>query len=221
MIVIVDYGMGNLHSAQKGFEKAGHEAVITDNPKDLARADGVVLPGVGAFKDCYDSLCTRGFRQPLLDTAESGKPLLGICVGMQLLFDESEEGQGSEGLGVLPGRVVRFQDARETGLKVPHMGWNRLIPNIELPCPLLEGLTPEPYVYFVHSFFPIPTDECRVYARAEYGGEFAAIVGRDNVFATQFHPEKSQGEGIRILNNFGNYVQRYAKSHTLASSDGG
>lgn len=210
MIVIVDYGMGNLHSAQKGFEKAGHEAVITEDPQALASADGVVLPGVGAFKDCYDSLCSRGFRQALLEAVEAGKPLLGICVGMQLLFDESEEGEGSEGLGVLPGRVVRFPDATETGLKVPHMGWNKLLLRDERPCPLLDGLSSGPYVYFVHSYFPIPSEGCLVYATADYGGEFAAVVGRNHVFATQFHPEKSQSEGIRILKNFGEYVKRHA-----------
>lgn len=218
MIVIVDYGMGNLHSAQKGFERAGHRSVIADDPEALSSASGVVLPGVGAFKDCYDSLFSRGFRQSLLDAVNAGKPLLGICVGMQLLFDESEEGEGSQGLGLLSGKVVRFKDASETGLKVPHMGWNRLLAKDGRPCPLLDGLQSDPYVYFVHSYFPIPSGDCLVYASADYGGEFAAIVGQNNVFATQFHPEKSQLEGIRILNNFGCYVQRHANSSTLTSS---
>lgn len=208
MIVIVDYGMGNLRSAQKGLEKAGHEAIISEDPADVAKSDGVVLPGVGAFGDCYKGLSAQGFVEPLLEAVAESKPLLGICVGMQLLFDSSEEGGGAQGLGILPGRVVRFPDARKTGLKVPHMGWNELKPVAQRPCPLLQELSPHPYVYFVHSYYPQPAREDLVYATSEYGVEFAALVGRDNVFAAQFHPEKSQREGIRILKAFGDYVQK-------------
>ena len=202
MIVIVDYGMGNLRSAQKGFEKGGHEAAISDDPKDIERAEGVVLPGVGAFKDCYVGLEARGFVEPLIDYAESGRPLFGICVGMQLLFEESSEGEGSLGLGILPGKVVRFQDASETGLKVPHMGWNVLETVPSAPCPLLRDVSARPHVYFVHSYYPEPASGEIVYATADYGVKFAALVGRDAVYGAQFHPEKSQKWGLKLLENF-------------------
>lgn len=202
MIAIVDYGMGNLRSAQKGFAKAGHEAVITDSPEEIAAADAVVLPGVGAFKDCYDGLCERGLEQPVRDAAASGRPFLGICVGFQLLFDESEEGGVSPGLGIFPGRVVRFPSAKDSGLKVPHMGWNQLEQIPGKKCPLLpEG--DSPFVYFVHSYYAVPTDDDIVLATCAYGVRFPAIVGRENVYACQFHPEKSQDAGIALLRAFG------------------
>jgi glutamine amidotransferase len=207
MIVIVDYGMGNLRSAQKGFEKAGHAAVISDDPADVAAADAVVLPGVGAFKDCYDGLVARGLDQPVIEAARSGRPFLGICVGLQLLFDESEEGEGSRGLGILAGRVVRFPDAKQTGLKVPHMGWNRIVPANGTPCLLLKNTSPDPYVYFVHSYHAQPEDPKVVLATAEYGYPFPAMVGRGNIFAVQFHPEKSQRDGLEILKAFGDLVE--------------
>jgi len=205
VIAIVDYGMGNLRSAQKGLEKAGHHAVITDDPGAIAEADAVVLPGVGAFRDCYEGLRSRGLVEAVTAAAHSGRPFLGICVGLQLLFDESEEGGVSKGLGILPGRIVRFPDASETGLKVPHVGWNRIRPT--RPSRLLEGDSASPYVYFVHSYYARPADESLVLATCEYGLEFAAMVGRDNVFAVQFHPEKSQTEGIGILKRFGDLVE--------------
>lgn len=207
MIVIVDYGMGNLRSAQKGFEKAGHEAIISDDPERIANADAVVLPGVGAFKDCYNGLSARGLVEPIKQAAGSGKPFLGICVGLQLLFEESEEGGASNGLGILPGRVVRFPDARNTGLKVPHMGWNRITP-VPGRCGLFDKITPEPYMYFVHSYYAFPTDERLVLATCDYGVRFAAMVGRDNVYAVQFHPEKSQVQGICLIKAFGDLVDR-------------
>lgn len=203
MIAIVDYGMGNLRSAQKGLEVAGHEAVITDEPADIERADGVVLPGVGAFKDCFDGLQSRGLVEPVKKAANSGKPFLGICVGMQLLFEESDEGGVSPGLGIFPGRVVRFPDAHATGLKVPHMGWNQLARVPGRDCPILDTTSASPFVYFVHSYYPRPADESLVLATANYGFDFPAIVGRDNVYACQFHPEKSQQEGINLLRAFG------------------
>ena len=204
MIAIIDYGMGNLRSAQKGLEKAGFEAIVTDNIADIEQADGVVLPGVGAFRDCFEGLKARGLVEPVKAAAASGRPFLGICVGMQLLFEESEEGGVSPGLGIFPGRVVRFPDAHATGLKVPHMGWNQLarVPGRE--CPILDQTTESPFVYFVHSYYPQPADESLVLATSQYGIEFPAIVGRDNVFACQFHPEKSQQEGINLLRGFGN-----------------
>ncbi len=199
--------MGNLRSAQKGLEKAGHQAMISEDPADIARADAVVLPGVGAFKDCYDGLASRGLVEPVKDAAASGKPFLGICVGLQLLFEESEEGAGSKGLGIFGGRVVRFPEAAQTGLKVPHMGWNRLLPAEGRACPLLAETCGSPYAYFVHSYYAVPEDPGVVLAHCDYGVRFAAMVGRDNVYAVQFHPEKSQTEGIAILRAFGNLVQ--------------
>ncbi|HUW60877.1 MAG TPA: imidazole glycerol phosphate synthase subunit HisH [Candidatus Bathyarchaeia archaeon] len=207
MIAIVDYGMGNLRSAQKGFEKAGHAATITDDPCIIAAAHAVVLPGVGAFKDCYDGLKARGLVKPILDAASSGRPFLGICVGLQLLFEESEEGGISKGLGVLPGRVVRFPDAKKTGLKVPHMGWNTVKPVDGRAARLFKDIPPEPYVYFVHSYYARPADDSLVLATCTYGVEFAAMVGRDNIFAFQFHPEKSQKHGIGLLRAFGDLLK--------------
>lgn len=203
MIAIVDYGMGNLRSAQKGLEKAGHEAVITDDPAVIGRAAGVVLPGVGAFKDCYEGLKSRGLVGPVKDAARSGRPFLGICVGLQLLFESSDEGEGSEGLGLFRGRVVRFPDAAKTGLKVPHMGWNQLNPVAGRTCPLLDGAGRNPYTYFVHSYYAVPEEPDIVLATCGYGVEFAAMVGKDNLYAVQFHPEKSQADGIEILRAFG------------------
>ncbi len=208
MIAIVDYGMGNLRSVQKGLEKAGHAAIITDDPQTIDEARGVVLPGVGAFKDCFDGLVARGLDEPVKRAAQDGRPFLGICVGLQLLFEYGEEGSGSPGLGILPGRVVRFPDARESGLKVPHMGWNKLMPVTGRDMRLLEGIEATPYVYFVHSYYVVPEDEGCVLARCNYGIEFAAMVGRGNLFAVQFHPEKSQTDGIRMLRNFGRMTEQ-------------
>ena len=216
MIAVVDYGMGNLRSAQKGLEKAGHGAIITDDPAVIDRAGAVVLPGVGAFKDCYEGLCSRGLVEPILKAAASGKPFLGICVGLQLLFEESEEGMGCKGLGILPGRVVRFPGARNTGLKVPHMGWNKLKPVPGRHSPLLENTGESPYVYFVHSYYAKPADEALVLATCEYGVEFPAVVGRGNVFAVQFHPEKSQLQGIGILKAFGDLPAKQALWRTYS-----
>ncbi|NIA13110.1 MAG: imidazole glycerol phosphate synthase subunit HisH [Nitrospiraceae bacterium] len=207
MIAITDYGMGNLRSAQKGFEQAGHRAVVTDDPAVIHDADAVVLPGVGAFKDCYEGLCSRGLVDPVKEAAASGKPFLGICIGLQLLFEESEEGGVSPGLGILPGRVVRFPEAKQTGLKVPHMGWNQLKRVPDRACKLLTEAEESPYVYFVHSYYAQPADESLVLATCEYGVEFAALVGRGNVYAVQFHPEKSQTQGIGILRSFGNLAK--------------
>lgn len=203
MIAIVDYGMGNLRSVQKAFEKVGVAAEITDDFQVIENAEGVVLPGVGAFKDCYDGLVSRGLDNLMKDIAVSGRPFLGICVGLQLLFDYGEEGAGSPGLGILPGKVVRFADARETGLKVPHMGWNQLNPVEGRNLALFEGVSPNPYAYFVHSYYAVPEDDGVVLARCTYGIEYPAMVGRGNLFAVQFHPEKSQADGIQMLRNFG------------------
>jgi glutamine amidotransferase len=207
VIAIVDYGMGNLRSAQKGFEKVGCEAVVTDEIALIEQADGVVLPGVGAYKDCIDGLTERGLVPVVKAAAASGKPFLGICVGLQLLFEYGEEGSGAAGLGIFPGRVVRFPDARETGLKVPHMGWNEIQATAAPGArDLLAYTSARPFTYFVHSYYAQPEDESLVLATCTYGVTFPAIVGRDNVYATQFHPEKSQHEGLAILKAFGKKV---------------
>lgn len=207
MIAIVDYGMGNLRSAQKGFEKAGHAAVVSDDPDVIAKADAVVIPGVGAFKDCYDGLCDGGLDKPVREAAAAGKALLGICVGHQLLFEESTEGKGSRGLGLLAGRVVRFPNARDSHVKVPHMGWNQLETRNGAARSLIQNAGHKPYVYFVHSYYAEPADESIVLATATHGVKFAAMVGKDNVYGVQFHPEKSQREGIAILKHFGDLVE--------------
>ena len=204
MIAVVDYGVGNLRSAQKGLERAVAEeglpldVQVTPSAQDIERAAGVVLPGVGAFAHCMESLAEAGLTDVVLDAAGSGRPFFGICVGMQILFEESEEFGRVQGLGVLPGRVVKFRSA---DVKIPHMGWNALTKRT--PSGLLDGIEDGTYYYFVHSYYAEPADSSLLAATATYGNEeFTAAVGRDNVFATQFHPEKSQGAGIRLLRNF-------------------
>ena len=204
MIVIIDYGMGNLRSVQKGFEKVGFEALVSDDPRVIEGADKLVLPGVGAFRDCMDNLRQGGFIGPIERHIEAGRPFLGICLGLQLLFTESEEFGLHAGLNIIPGRVRRFPaDLQQAGqaLKVPHMGWNQLA--IQQPAPLFEGVPSGESVYFVHSYYVEPEDPSVVAATADYGLTFCAAVWRDNVMATQFHPEKSQQVGLRILKNFG------------------
>jgi imidazole glycerol-phosphate synthase subunit HisH len=197
-IAIIDYQMGNLRSVQKGFEKVGHEAIITSDPKELAAAERVVLPGVGAFGDAMAELRRRDLVQPIKDVIAAGKPFLGICLGLQLLFEVGYEGGEFEGLGVLKGKVVRFD--LKPPLKVPHMGWNRGM--FKAPSPLLNGLVDGTFFYFVHSYYGVPDDPSVVAIETDYGYPFCAAVRRDNLFATQFHPEKSQADGLRILKNF-------------------
>jgi glutamine amidotransferase len=194
-IAIADYGIGNLGSVTKAFRRAGAEVVLTGDPALLRAADALILPGDGAFGATMEEVTGRGLLPVLRETVEAGKPLLGICIGMQLLFDESEEHGRHRGLGFLPGRVRRFDD----GLTVPHMGWNRL--RARRPHPLLDGLADGSYVYFVHSYFCDAPDEV-VIASSDYGRDFPAIVGRGNVLGVQFHPEKSQGVGLRMVANF-------------------
>lgn len=201
MIAIVDYEMGNLRSAQKACERVGLEARITDDPAVIQEASGVILPGVGAFHDCYQALEARGLAKVVQAYARTGRPLLGVCIGMQLLFSTSEEHGEWPGLDILPGRVVRFP---ASALKVPHMGWNALeFSPTAGACPLFEGLPAAPHMYFVHSYYAVPADPGLVTATATYGVTFAAAVWRDNVFGTQFHPEKSQGLGLQVISNFG------------------
>ena len=197
-IAIIDYGMGNLRSVQKAFERLGHAAEVTGDPERVTRAPGVVLPGVGAFAACMTNLAAAGLVEPVKQVIRAGRPFLGICLGMQLLFDESEEFGPVAGLGILPGRVVRF--APDPERKIPHMGWNSL--RMVRRAPELTGIEDGAYVYFVHSYYPVPRDADVVATTTPYGEEFASSVVRDNVFACQFHPEKSQQVGLRLLDNF-------------------
>ncbi len=206
MIAIIDYGMGNLRSVQKGFEKIGAEAVITADPKIVLEADKIVLPGVGAFRDCMSNLEQGGFVDPILRVISEGRPFLGICVGMQLLFEDSVEFGHYKGLGVIPGHVLRFPDGmKENGeeLKVPHMGWNQI--SFKQAPPVFDGIAAESNVYFVHSYFVKPDDESVVATTTSYGIEFCSSIWKDNIVATQFHPEKSQEIGLRILKNFAEF----------------
>jgi glutamine amidotransferase len=198
-IVVVDYDAGNLRSVQRALEAAGQRPLVTSDPRAIAGADALVLPGVGSAQDCMRKLVSRGLVEPLKDYAASGRPFLGVCVGLQLLFDASEEGGGVECLGILPGVVRRF--AAQDGLKVPQIGWNAVW--LKYDHPLLDGIPGGSYFYFVHSYYADPTDAEVTIGQAEYGADFAAIVARENVVATQFHPEKSADMGLRIYANFG------------------
>ncbi len=197
-IAIIDYQMGNLRSVQKGFEKVGHAAVITSDPAELARAERIVLPGVGAFPDAIAELRRRGLVEPIKQAIAAGKPFLGICLGLQLLFETGYEGGMHEGLGILRGKVVRFELPHE--FKVPHMGWNR--GSIRQPAPILKDIADGTHFYFVHSYYVVPEDPSLIAIEADYGHPFCAAIWRDNLFATQFHPEKSQTEGLKLLKNF-------------------
>jgi glutamine amidotransferase len=197
-LVIIDYGVGNLRSAQKAFEHLGQPALVTSDAARIASAPAVVLPGQGAFGTCMANLERAGLVESVRTAARSGRPFLGICVGMQLLFEESEESPGVPGLGVFGGRVVRFPHRAD--LKVPHMGWNRL--RIRRRVPALAEVADGDYVYFVHSFHPEPRDPGVIATTTDYGGEFVSSVGRDNVYAGVFHPEKSQHVGLKLLGGF-------------------
>ncbi len=198
MIAIIDYQMGNLRSVQKGFEKVGHAAEITSDPLVLAAADRIVLPGVGGFQDAIAELRRRDLVAPIQDAIAAGKPFLGICLGLQLLFDVSYEDGEHEGMGIVPGRVVRFDVP--PGYKVPHMGWNEA--RIVRQVPILDGIEDGSHFYFVHSYYVVPDDRDFVAVEVDYGQPFCAMICRDNLMATQFHPEKSQAKGLHILRNF-------------------
>jgi len=219
-IAIVDYGMGNLRSVQKAFQHVGVAPVVTDDPEAIVMAPAVVLPGVGAFGDAMANLHRAGLVEPIRRAIEDGRPLLGICLGQQLLFEESEEMGQHRGLGVFRGRVLRFPDGvtevgelgaaspkgypisgyRRAVLKVPHIGWNQI--HLRRASPLLTGVRDGDFVYFVHSYYVVPSDPEEVLATTDYGVDFASVVGRGNVFGIQFHPEKSQDVGLCILRNF-------------------
>jgi glutamine amidotransferase len=198
MIAIVDYEMGNLRSVQKAFERLGHDATITSDPAILATARKVVLPGVGAFRDAIAALRQRKLVEPIREAIERGKPFLGICLGLQLLFDKSYEDGQHEGLGVVPGEVVRFKVPAE--FKVPHMGWNQ-IQHRRRP-PIFNGIEDGAHFYFVHSYYVAPRDKTVVATETDYARPFCSSVWRDRLFAVQFHPEKSQAAGLRLLKNF-------------------
>ena len=206
MIAIIDSGIANLRSVQKGLERVGYRARIIEDPHLLAEAAGIVLPGVGAFADGISKLSRHGFIEPLRRAIEQGRPVLGICLGLHFLFSESEEFGLHRGLDLLPGQVRRFPadmpDAANSGapLKVPHMGWNRV--RVVRPAPILAGLPEDPFFYFVHSYFVEPADSAVTAGITEYGRWFTSVIWRDNLFATQFHPEKSQACGLKLLANF-------------------
>jgi glutamine amidotransferase len=206
MITIVDYGMGNLRSVHKAVERVGYDAQVTADPQEVLNASKIILPGVGAFRDCMRNLEELRLLEPVIKSIETGKPFLGICLGLQLLFEESDEFGLHKGMGILPGRVTRFPEGiqdPETGqpYPIPHMGWNTI--EIKKDIPLFAGIESGSFFYFVHSYYALPQDPADIAATTPYGIEFACAVQRDNIYAVQFHPEKSQEKGLRLLRNFG------------------
>jgi len=203
MIAVVDYGMGNLRSVEKGFLKIGADVKVTSDPKIVDEAHAVVLPGVGAFKDCMRNLEEMSLSEAVVRSIERGKPYLGICLGLQVLFTESEEFGRSKGLNVFAGKVVRFP---ENNLKVPHMGWNTI--KIVNQSPILNKINDGSFFYFVHSYYVLPDDKDIIATSTDYGVTFTSMIWKENVFATQFHPEKSQELGLRILKGFIDFVKK-------------
>ena len=202
MIAIVDYGMGNLRSVEKGFLKVGLDARVVSDARAIDDARAIVLPGVGSFRDCMRNLEKASLIEPIKRAIEKGKPYLGICLGLQMLFTESEEFGSHKGLDILKGKVVRFQ----IDLKVPHMGWNN-VKVVRRP-PIFEGIDDGSFFYFVHSYYVVADDDGVIAGTTEYGVTFTSMVWRENICATQFHPEKSQEAGLRILKNFGDFVEK-------------
>ncbi len=202
MIAIIDYGMGNLKSVEKGFLKVGINAKVVTDAKSVDDATAIVLPGVGAFRDCMRNLERASLIEPIKNAIRKGKPYLGICLGMQMLFTESEEFGVHKGFDIFKGRVVRFQ----VDLKVPHMGWNT-VKVVRRP-PIFDGIEEDAFFYFVHSYYVAPDDSSVTAGTTDYGVTFTSMVWKDNIFATQFHPEKSQQVGLHILKNFGEYARR-------------
>lgn len=198
-IVIVDYGSGNLRSVQKGFERAGFASTVSQSPNVVSDASHLVVPGVGAFRDCMAHLDALKLLNPIRHAIRDGKPYLGICLGLQILFSEGTEFGRFPGLDFVPGQVVRFP---QNDLKVPHMGWNRI--RIKKKSPFLEGIPDGSYFYFVHSYYGAPKDPGWVTTTTDYGVEFPSAISHDHLFACQFHPEKSQGAGVKLLSNFAN-----------------
>ncbi|MBK7601683.1 MAG: imidazole glycerol phosphate synthase subunit HisH [Acidobacteria bacterium] len=195
-IAIIDYGVGNLRSVEKAFTSQGIDAVVTSDEQILRKADKLVLPGVGAFAACMDGLRKHNFDRLVIEAAQSGKPIIGLCVGLQMMFDEGHEFGIHKGLGLLPGKVVRFPD----GIHVPHIGWNQV--EFKQDHPIFRGLPENPFFYFVHSYYCVPDDPTCILGETDYGQTYASICGRDNIVGVQFHPEKSQGMGLQLLKNF-------------------
>lgn len=195
-IAIIDYGVGNLRSVEKAFTSQDIEAVVTSDEKILRSADKLVLPGVGAFKACMDGLKARGFDELVLDAAKAGKPIIGLCVGLQMMFDEGHEFGVHKGLGLMPGRVVKFPEK----LRVPHIGWNQV--EFKRDHKVFTDLPSQTFFYFVHSFYVESADPNCVLGETDYGMRYASICGRDNIVGVQFHPEKSQTAGLKLLKNF-------------------
>ncbi|MBI3092252.1 MAG: imidazole glycerol phosphate synthase subunit HisH [Candidatus Tectomicrobia bacterium] len=217
MLAVVDYEMGNLRSVAKAFERLGQAVEVTSDPQRLLAAEGIVLPGVGAFGDCMGNLERHGLVDPLRRLIAAGRPYLGICLGLQVLFEWSEESSnaaGRAGLGVLPGVVRRFP----SGLKVPHMGWNQV--RFTRTPPLFDGIADDSYFYFVHSYYAVPADDSVVAARTDYGEAFVSAVWRQRLFAVQFHPEKSQQLGLRVLENFAAFCRQAAATTRLHNRPG-
>ena len=207
MIVVIDYGMGNLRSVSKALEALGASVRVSSRPEDVTRADKLILPGVGAFPAAMRELSARRLIEPIKAALAAGKPYLGICLGLQLLFDRGEEGEGAAGLGVLRGTVKRFDSSPRSmvhgpRLKIPHMGWNSVIGNQNQACPILKNISDGSFFYFVHSYYARPVDRSVIALECDYGGRFAAMVWREHLYATQFHPEKSQAVGLKLLKNF-------------------
>lgn len=204
-VAVVDYGMGNLHSVAKALQKVqpGVEVIVSDRRQDILAAERVVFPGVGALRDCMNALAERGLEQTIIDVARD-KPFLGICLGMQALLEFSEENGGTEGLGILPGRVLKFRDSLTDAsgalLKVPHMGWNQVRQSV--PHAIWDGIPDQTRFYFVHSYYVMPAQRSVAIGETDYGGDFPAAIAKDNVVAVQFHPEKSQQFGLKLLENF-------------------
>lgn len=199
MIAIIDYGMGNLRSVSKAFEAVGHQAIVTRDAQVIGNASHVVLPGVGAFGDCMANIERYGLVEPIHASIQSGKPFLGICLGLQVLFTESEEFGPHKGLDIIPGKVRRF--AVGAGLKVPHIGWNQV--DLQQACPLFDGIADGADWYFVHSYFVDPREKQLAASTTTYGAPFVSSIWKDNIVACQFHPEKSQAVGLRLIKNFG------------------
>ena len=201
MIAIVDYGVGNLYSVEKAFARFSSDVVLTHEAEIIDKADKVVLPGVGAFGDCMKNFKASGLVDAVLRAVKNGKPVMGICVGLQIMFEGSDESPGVAGLGIFKGRVRKISASE---LKIPHMGWNSLIvnENASVNIDLFKNIRENPYVYFVHSYYAVPEDKSVITAKTVYGEEITAAVGKDNVIATQFHPEKSGDIGLSIIKNF-------------------
>ena len=215
MIAIVDYGMGNLRSVSKAFQNQGFDVNVTKDPDAIKSASGLVLPGQGAFGDCVRNLEENGIFGTIRDYITSGKPYLGICLGLQVLFEGSDESPGVPGLGLLRGRVVRFPSFKKERLKVPHMGWNRI--EIKKETAVLDGVPDGSWFYFVHSYYPVPEDDGVVAITCSYGVQFTAAIAEGNMFACQFHPEKSSTYGLRLLSNFGLLCGESPRGRKLSS----